>query len=140
MGERWGCVSKYLCINCLAVIVFVTGANVARAQVLKISQAPPASPAVTAPPPDGTNPTPPITCNGIALDSNSPENLNHPHQFLAGARVCNTSGATATDLVATFKWDQTDPDGCPGVSDACFTLGGVCSPSATTCSLPAVSL
>src|SRR6266508_6078905 len=45
----------------------------------------------------------PLTWNVIGLDSN---NVNvGPNNFPVGARVCNTGGAIATNVVATFVWD-----------------------------------
>ena len=92
---------------------------------LTISTMPPGSASV--PPPDGTNPPPPITWNVIGLDSN--DVTDGPNEFLVGARVCNIGDAAATNLTATFVWDQTDP-GCPGVTP-CFTLTGT-NPLTTT--------
>lgn len=48
----------------------------------------------------------PITWNVIGLDSN---NVNvGPNNFPVGARVCNTSGGTANNVVATFNWDTSN--------------------------------
>jgi hypothetical protein len=46
----------------------------------------------------------PLTWNVIGLDSN---NVNvGPNNFPIGARVCNTSTDPATDVTATFVWDN----------------------------------
>src|SRR5258708_32698486 len=46
----------------------------------------------------------PITWNVIGLDSN---NVNvGPNNFPVGARVCNTGSTAATNVVATFVWDD----------------------------------
>ena len=47
----------------------------------------------------------PITWNVIGLDSN---NVNvGPNRFPIGARVCNTGASAATNVTATFVWDET---------------------------------
>src|SRR4026208_1629448 len=44
----------------------------------------------------------PLTWNVMGLDSN---NVNvGPNDFPVGARVCNTGGAVATNVTATFTW------------------------------------
>src|SRR6266542_1890224 len=46
----------------------------------------------------------PLTWNVIGLDSN---NVNvGPNNFPVGARVCNTGNATATNVTASFAWDD----------------------------------
>src|SRR5262245_17886086 len=96
---------SYRALGLALGVLLVLAASAASAQpVLTISRMPPAS--VSVPPPDSTNPPPPITWNVVGLDSNSPGTTTLPHEFLAGARVCNTGSATATNLVATFMWDE----------------------------------
>lgn len=46
----------------------------------------------------------PITWNIIGLDSNSP--ANGPYRFPVGARVCNYGSDTATNVTASFYWDD----------------------------------
>ncbi|MDP8956615.1 MAG: sortase [Actinomycetota bacterium] len=49
----------------------------------------------------------PITWNVVGLDSN---NVNSgPNRFMVGARACNTGTDPATNIVATFVWDSTNP-------------------------------
>lgn len=48
----------------------------------------------------------PITWNIIGLDSN---NVNvGPNRFPVGARVCNTGGAIASNVTATFVWESSN--------------------------------
>lgn len=46
----------------------------------------------------------PITWNVVGLDSNNP--TVGPYRFPIGARVCNTGGADASNVQATFTWDS----------------------------------
>ena len=48
----------------------------------------------------------PITWNVIGLDSN---NVNvGPDHFPVGARICNTGGAAAANVTASFVWDSSN--------------------------------
>lgn len=49
----------------------------------------------------------PITWNVVGIDG---DDVNTgPNVFPVGARVCNTGDQAATNLLATFRWDQDDP-------------------------------
>jgi uncharacterized repeat protein (TIGR01451 family) len=66
----------------------------------------------------------PVTWNVIGLDSN---NVNvGPNHFPIGAKVCNTSATTATNVKSSFVWDTTDPYIAtrPG-TNASYTADGI---------------